>query len=56
MTKRDGCYKMSIAEALAAAETILRSGHDVEMRAVNKGKFVIVYELNKTKVHKGRQG
>lgn len=49
MTTKGKRYKMTIGEALAAAEKILSRGRDVELRAV--GGYVIVYELNK-KVHR----
>lgn len=49
MTKPKRRYKMTIDEALTAAQAILSKGRDVELRSV--GGYVIVYELNK-RVHK----
>lgn len=49
MTKPKRRYKMSVDEALTAAQAILSKGRDVELRSV--GGYVIVYELNK-RVHK----
>lgn len=51
MTTAKKRYKLSMAEAQAAAAEILSRGRDVEMRSVNNGKSVIVYELKKNKVH-----
>ena len=52
MTKQERRYKMTIAEAVSAAAEILAGGRDVEMRSVNGGKYVIVYDLEKRKVHR----
>lgn len=49
MTKSKTRYRMTIDEALTAAQAILSKGRDVELRSV--GGYVIVYELNK-RVHK----
>ena len=49
MTKPKRRYRMTIDEALTAAQAILSKGRDVELRSV--GGYVIVYELNK-RVHK----
>jgi len=49
LTKPKRRYKMTIDEALTAAQAILSKGRDVELRSV--GGYVIVYELNK-RVHK----
>lgn len=52
LTKQERRYKLTLAEALKAAAEIITSGRDVEMRAVNGGEYVIVYELKKNKVRR----
>ena len=52
MTKQERRYKLTIAEAINAAVEILTSGRDVEMRSVNGGEYVIVYELKKNRVRR----
>lgn len=50
MTGRAKKYRLKPDEALRAAAEIIARGHDVELRSVDGGKRVIVYELHK-KVH-----
>ena len=45
-------FKLEPSDALASAMEILKRGHDVELRAIDNGKHIIVYELVKSRVKK----
>lgn len=47
MTREKRRYKLTIDEAIEVTRNILARGQDVELRAINNGTNIIVYELNK---------